>query len=147
MARITDINFAHTGKQDGCECDRCGQWITNIWTVKFDDGITAHFGIDCYEKMCKASRLNDYGMKLMKKTLKRIANLEEMRDAQAKKTEENDIAFQNEQAECNKNSYWNGKPYAEYQDWMLNEFFPARIADAKKDLAKFSKVNFKACAE
>ena len=130
MARIIGIKFDHTGKNDGCTCDRCGQWITNIWTVKFDDGITAHFGIDCYEKMCKDSRLNDYGMKLMKKALKRIADFQKMQDDFEKQTAETCIAYQNEQADWN-DSFWKGKSFEEYRQWMLEKWFPARFADCQ----------------
>ena len=142
MARITGIKFDHTGKNEGCTCDRCGQWITNIWTVKFDDGITAHFGIDCYEKMCKDSRLNDYGMTLMKKTLKRIAAFQKMQEEFEQQTAETCIAYQTEQADWNKDSAWYGKSFEEYRQWHLEKWFPARFADCQKEIDKFKKVNF-----
>jgi hypothetical protein len=141
VARITDISFDSVGKREGCTCDRCGQWLQNIWTVKFDDGITAHFGIDCYKQMCKDSRLTDYGMKLMKKTLKRIENFRRMRAEFENMTAETCVAWQNEQAEWN-DSYWKGKSFEEYKQWMLEAWFPARFADCQKELEKFSKVNF-----
>ena len=141
MARITDISFGAVGTKEGCTCDRCGLWIKNIWTVKFDDGITAHFGIDCYEQMCKNSRLNDYGMKLMKKTMKRLTDYTERIEREKSLTEETDIAWQNDQRD--KESYWCGRQWIEYHEWMINDFFPSRIADVKKDLHKFKNIDFK----
>ncbi len=143
MARIIDINFAHTGKNEGCTCDRCGQWITNIWTVKFDDGITAHFGVDCYEKMCKDSRLNNYGMKLMKKTMKRLADWEERLAAyeSGKINADNDLSYQYCQ-NCDGGHYWKGKPFEEFKEFEIHCIRDLRIPEVKKELEKFRKVNF-----
>lgn len=147
MARITDINFAAVGTLEGCSCDRCGQWIKNIWTVKFDDGITAHFGIDCYEQMCKDSRLSEYGMKLMKKTLKRLKEWEtKLADYEAGKyTAENDIGYQFCQS-CDGGHYWKGRPYEEYRAFEIECIREHRIPEVKKELEKFKKVNFKRTA-
>lgn len=142
MARIIDIHFDHVGRTDGCTCGRCGQWLQNIWTVKFDDGITAHFGIDCFEKMCKDSRLNDYGMKLMKKTLKRLEDWEK-RLAEWESgaiTADNCIAYQNEQVDDE--SYWQGKSFEEYKEFEIHCIRDCRIPEVKKELEKFRKVNF-----
>ena len=73
MAHIKSISFSSVSTNYGCTCDRCGQWIKNIWTVKFDDGISMNFGIDCFEKLCKSGKLTRYGEKLMRDTLKSIA--------------------------------------------------------------------------
>lgn len=144
MAKILKIRFdrAHSAEQ-GCICDRCGQWLKNIWTVKFDDGITAHFGIDCYEQMCKDSRLTEYGMKLMKKATKKLSEWYERMEEEKALTEATDTAYQNEQRPYNSDGYWYGKPWEEYHEWVLSKWYPARIADCEKDLAKFKNVNFK----
>lgn len=143
MARITGIRFDSTNTKDGCTCDRCGQWIKNIWTVSFDDGLTAHFGIDCYEQMCKDSRLNEYGMRLMKKTLKSLQKWADKAKEEESLTEETDAEWKNTQAEWNKDNYWYGKPWEEYHTWMLAKWYPQRLKDAEKDLARFAKINFK----
>ena len=39
-------------------------------------------------------------------------------------------------------SYWAGKTFEEYKDWMVNDFFPSRLECCQKDIDKFSKVNF-----
>ena len=145
MARITFLDFSHTGVKEGCLCDRCGQWITNIWTVKFDDGITAHFGIDCYEKMCKDSRLNNYGMRLMKKTMKSLKDWKERLAEWEAMTEDKCIAYQNDQVDAAWNtSYWKGRPFEEYKQSMIDAIKNYRIPECEKELEKFSKINFKA---
>ena len=144
MARIIDINFSAVSTHDGCTCDRCGQWIKNIWTVKFDDGITAHFGIDCYKQMCKDSRLNEYGMNVMKNILK---DLEEWDKRLAKwksedLTAENCLSYQYEQADWN-NGYWKGKSFEEYRQSWIDEICNDRIPRLKKELEKFKNIDFK----
>ena len=67
MAQIKKIQFYHTGKEDGCICDRCGQYIQNVWTVTYSDGVVARFGIDCFEILCKESKLTSFGQKELKK--------------------------------------------------------------------------------
>ena len=145
MARIKKIMFSKVGKQEGCLCDRCGQYITNIWTVNYADGVTLHFGIDCFETLNKESNLTSYGQKLLKKSMKSIQHYSEMFEEEKRLTEETDIRYQNEQEvnDWESKSYWYGKPWEEYHAWMINEWFPMRFADAQKDIDKFSKVNFK----
>lgn len=46
MAKIKAVDFYKAGSQDGCLCDRCGQYIRNIWKVQYADGTTVRFGID-----------------------------------------------------------------------------------------------------
>lgn len=145
MAHIKKIRFNRTGKEDGCLCDKCGQYIRNIWTVDYTDGVTLRFGIDCYEKLNKESGLTTYGQKLLKKATKRIEDYTKMFEAEKALTEETDIHYQNLQNPWDYESkdYWYGKPWEDYHEWMLNEWFPARFADADKEIAKFAKVNFK----
>ena len=71
MAHLRSVNFARVGRNEGCTCDRCGQYIQNIWTVYFDGEEPIHFGIDCFEKLNRGA-LNDYGMKLMRKVLQHL---------------------------------------------------------------------------
>lgn len=144
MARITKIMFARVGKQEGCLCDRCGQYIRNIWTVNYADGVTMNFGIDCFEALAKESALTTYGIKTLKKALKRIADYQDLLDAEKAKTEETDLRYQETQItyEWKDKDYWFGKPWAEYHKWMIDVFYPMRIADAQKEIARFRNVNF-----
>ena len=107
MARIKKIDFYKVGKQEGCLCDRCGQYIHNILTVQYDDGITARFGIDCFEILNKESGLSEYGRKALNKALKSIQKHREMYEKEAMKTEETDIAWQNAQNPAE----WEAKSY------------------------------------
>lgn len=145
MARIKKVRFDRVGINEGCTCDKCGQYIRNIWTVSYTDDITLHFGIDCFEKLNKESGLTAYGAKLFKKALKRIERYTDMLEAEKALTEETDIAYQNEQKcrEYESPSCWYGKSWSEYHEWMINVFYPARFSDAEKEFEKFAKVNFK----
>ena len=144
MARIKKIDFNHVGKQEGCLCDKCGQYIINVWTVQYADGITARFGIDCFEKLNKESGLTSFGKKELNKALKSIQRHREMYEAEAAKTEETDIAWQNIQNPMPYESkdYWYGKPWKEYHEWMLTTFYGHRFEEDQKLIDRFSKVNF-----
>lgn len=150
MAHIKAIRFESVGRKEGCTCDRCGQYIQNIWTVEYQEGLTIHYGIDCWQKVKASGNLSAYGKKLLNKIIKSVQAYSE-RLAQytsGELTEENDQSWLNEVASwerCDgKNSCWNGKSYAEYRKWMVEEFFPYRISAAQKELDKFKKVNFEA---
>lgn len=147
MARIKRITFEHTAKNDGCVCDRCGAWITNIITVTFADGISINYGIDCFAKLRDTGNLNSYGKKLLKKAMDKI-DYWETRLKQYESGEinaENDIAWQNEQIVIpyESPSYWHGKPYEEYRQWIIEKFIPQRLKEAQKEIDKFAKVDFK----
>jgi len=145
MAHIKRISFSRVGKQEGCTCDRCGQYIQNIWTVEYKEGLRMNYGIDCWEKVYKKG-LNAAGSKLMKKAMESIKSYEE-RLAQyisGEITAETDESYKADQMDWNKDNYWYGRSFEEYKDWMINEFFPHRIADKQKELARFQKVNFEA---
>ena len=143
MAHIKKISFASVGDKEGCTCDRCGQYIKNIWTVQFVEGITMNYGIDCFEKLYKTGNLNDYGKKLMKKALKRLESIYKAMERQAELTEETDDSWKAMQAEWNKNNAWYGEKYADYKKWMLEELYPYRISKAHEDIEKFKKIDFK----
>lgn len=145
MAHIKNIRFAAVGKNEGCTCDRCGQYIRNIWTVSYIEGIQFNYGIDCFEKIYKGAGMNAYGVKTMKKILKAIEELEKRCEEEKNKTAETDewwVALQD--GRLDKNNYWYGRTYAEYKEWQINEFFPTRIESRQKELEQFRKINFEA---
>lgn len=144
MARIKRIEFYHVGKQEGCLCDKCGQYITNVWAVQYTDDITARFGIDCFEKLNKASGLTSFGKKELKKALKNIQKHREMYEAEAAQTEETDIAWQNIQnpPPYESKGYWYGRQWEEYHKWILTEWYGERFKEDQKQIDRFSKVNF-----
>ena len=140
MAYIKKIKFDKAGKNEGCLCDRCGQYIQNIWTVEFSGGLTVHFGVDCFEQMRK-KKLTNIGEQQFKKVMKAIERLKEWREKQEALTEETDTAYQYIQQ--NQEDYWCGKPWSEYHEWMLTKFYEAREADCQKAIDRFGKVDFK----
>ena len=149
MAHIKSISFNAVSTNYGCTCDKCGKWIKNIWTVKFDDGISMNFGIDCYEKMYKSGTLTKAGVKAMKDALKSIEHYTKYREewkymTEADAKEKGLLDELDPNAYCNRynKSYWCGKTFDEYKEWMLNEWFPARFEEAQKKIDRFSNVNF-----
>ena len=144
MARIKRVDFYHVGKQEGCLCDKCGQYITNVWSVQYADGITAKFGVDCFEKLNKESGLTSFGKKELNKALKSIQKHREMYEKEAAKTEETDAAWQQLQNpfDWQDKGYWYGKKWEEYHEWMMTEFFKTRFEEDQKQIDRFSQVNF-----
>lgn len=147
MAHIKTISFASVGRNEGCLCDKCGQYIKNIVTVEYDFG-TVHYGQDCFAKMYNSGKLTAYGVKLMKKTMKSIEHYSRQlaKYVSGEMTAENDVGYQFSQnaATYGNPDYWTGKPYEEYRQWMINEWFPERFKEAQKQVDRFSKVNFEA---
>lgn len=141
MSHIKAIRFNSVGRNEGCTCDRCGQYIRNIWSVEYKEGFTVNYGLDCWEKVYKAGKLNQYGEKEIRKIMKSIKAYEEnlAKFVNGEMTEENSGWKYDQQDE---NSAWYGEPFEKYKEWMINEFFPYRIGEEQKRLAKFSKIDF-----
>lgn len=139
MAFIKKVDFQKVGRYEGCTCDRCGQYIQNIWTVTYKDGVIMNFGIDCFSKL-NGEKLNAYGMKMMKDALKHIEDHKEGFEAEKLKTEETDQKWKYIQQD--KEDYWFGRPYEEYHKWMIEEWWPERFKEDQKKIDRFNKVNF-----
>ena len=144
MAHIKRISFSTVPTKLGCNCDRCGQWIKNIWTVEYKEGFTINYGIDCFEKVYKNSGLSQQGEKMLKKSLKYIKELYKQLDdyKNGKITAETDKGYQFAQT-CDGGHYWKGKPYEEYKAFMIDECLPAWIEKQEQGLEKFKNINFK----
>lgn len=140
MSRIKSISFSSVEKNEGCMCDRCGQYIRNIWTVKFDDGITMNYGIDCFAKLRDTAKLSTYGKKVLKDAMKRLEGINELTEIIKNRKAEDDYSYQ--EAQNNKISPWYQVDYEEYRKWWLNEVIPERIAGVQKEIDKFKNVNF-----
>lgn len=141
MAHIKRIGFAHVGRNKGCLCDKCGQYIQNIVYVDYDDGNRVNYGQDCFAKLYNSGKLSSYGVKLMKKTVKSIEKHSKQLDAykSGKMTAENDVSYQYDQIY---GGYWKDRPFEEYRKWMIEEWFPKRFEEDQKEIARFAKVNF-----
>ena len=147
MARIKAITFEHTAKNDGCTCDRCGQWITNIITVRFTDGVSMNYGTDCFEKLRDTGNLSSYGKKLLKKAMAKLDDwtktLERYKSGEINAENDAGYKFSQESVRYGTPDYWYGRPYEEYRQWMIEELIPLRLKDAQKEIDKFAKVDFK----
>jgi len=140
MAHIEDIRFDHVGKNEGCMCDNCGAWLTNIWTVKFREGESLHFGMDCFDKRIKG-KLNAFGKKEMQKVLKRIQEHSELLN-QLKQDEVTETVQKEWESYRYWQKYWKDKTFEEWKTWMIEEVLPDRLEADRKVLAKFEKINF-----
>lgn len=145
MARIKEINFSSVGRMMGCTCDKCGQYIQNIWTVTFTDGVRMNYGIDCFRKLCATGNLSDYGKKLMNKALKSLKHWQEKLEAEKLLTEETDVGYQRtqEHVDWKSDDYWCGKPWAEYHEWMLTQWYPQRFKEEQEVIDRFSGISFR----
>ena len=140
MAHIEEIRFDHVGKTEGCMCDHCGAWITNIWTVKFREGESLHFGTDCFDKRIKG-KLNAFGKKEMQKAMKRIQEHSELLN-QLKQDEVTETVQKEWDSYRYWQEYWKDKTFEEWKAWMIEEVLPDRLESDRKALAKFEKINF-----
>ena len=140
MAYIEDIRFDHVGKNEGCMCDNCGAWLTNIWTVKFREGESLHFGMDCFDKRIKG-KLNAFGKKEMQKVLKLIQEHSELLN-QLKQDEVTETVQKEWESYRYWQEYWKDKTFEEWKEWMIEEVLPDRLEADRKALAKFEKINF-----
>lgn len=146
MAYIKEIRFAHVGRKEGCCCDKCGQYIQNIVTVEYTDGIKINYGQDCFKKLQESAKLTDFGRKIMRKALKSIEyNSKELEKyTSGKMTAETDESWKAYEQPWNKGCYWaeHHDDYEAYRRWMIDEWFPERFKEAQKQVDRFSKVNF-----
>lgn len=82
----------------------------------------------------------------MNKSLKSIQNYSEQLEQykNGSMTEETDESYKACQTDYYKGSYWHGKSFEEYKNWMINECLPYRIESAQKEFnEKFKKTIFK----
>lgn len=144
MAHLRSVKFARVGRNEGCTCDRCGQYIQNIWTVYFEGEEPIHFGIDCFEKLNRGA-LNDYGMKLMRKALQHLERTQKGYEKELTLTEDTDEMYKSTQTkrEWEQADYWFGHPWEEYHDWMLNVWWKKRFEECQQEIDRFKKVNYK----
>lgn len=151
MAHILSIGFSAVGKNEGCTCDKCGQYIKNIWTVKFDGDVTMNYGIDCFEKMYKTGKLTEYGVKLLKKAMKKIEHYSKQKEVWQKITEEEAkekgmLAIIDPESTLNQSrhgkSYWCGRTFEEYREFMVNEWIEERFKEAQEEIDKLKKAKF-----
>lgn len=147
MAFIQDIRFDSADKNGGLLCDRCGAYIKNIYTVTYSDSLVARYGIECFKKLFDAGKLTDFGRKLMMRTLKKLKEAYEAREKwlnvnSLEEAKERSLPYTQvfETYEA-----WEGHTFEEFKDFCTSEergFFASDLKKAKRDLARFKKVNF-----
>lgn len=57
MKTIKSISTTKVDTLRGCECDRCGLWITEVVTVRYSDGTANHYGTTCFNKLWLSEKL------------------------------------------------------------------------------------------
>lgn len=142
MAYIKDITFWHYGKNEGLNCDRCGAYITNVFTVYYSDGLIAHYGMECFKKLREAGKLSDFGYKLLMKALKDIKywneQLQLWKTITEEEAEEKGLLYALHNYEA-----WEGSDFEEYKKFEIEKVIPARLSDCKKTIERFKNINFK----
>ena len=140
MARIKSISFSSVGHKQGCSCDRCGQYIQNIYTVIFSDDVVMHYGIDCFEKLCKTGKLSEYGRKTLKKAVKDMKIWQGHLEQYLTRTKETDVGYWNQQHEGS-DSRWKDAPWVEYRDSMIKSMH-YEIRQCENEIEKIAKGEF-----
>ena len=145
MAHIKSITSTTLGN---CCCDCCGKHITNVVSVTYADGTKMNYGTTCFDKLCKSGKLSKYGLKLMRDAVKGITAytdlLEKYKTGELNEnTDQSYISCQpREDGGYYTHSYWSGKPFNEYRDWMINEWIPMRLSKEQETIDKFARIDF-----
>lgn len=141
--KIIDIRFDHVSKNDGCICDNCGQYITNVYTITYDNGLKLHYGIECYRKLINASNLTRQGTKLLNKIAKNLAFYYEVRAKwEAVDTYENAEAMKLLwYRDYKENEAWEGATFEEYRKFQVH-CADVQIEKNKKELTRFKHAKF-----
>ena len=147
MAHIRNIDYAHVGRNEGCLCDRCGQYIVNIIAVEFTDGMKINLGMDCFRKLQDTGKLTAYGKRLFSKAVKLAqGHRAEYNDyATGKMNADNDEEWKNYELPMNAGCYWavHHEDYEAFRRWKIDEWYPQRFKEDEKRFAQFKNVNFK----
>lgn len=142
MARITNITFWHESKDAGVFCDKCRAYITNVYTVYYNDGLIAHYGIECFKKLKEAGNLSDFGYKLLMKTLHKIKKYNE--ELQLWQTITEEEAEKKELLDSlHHDDVWKGRTFEEYRQFHVKRWLPARLKDCEKTILRFKNIDFK----
>lgn len=146
MAHIKKIDFYRVGRKEGCLCDRCGQYIQNIVTVSYEEGAVVRYGQDCFANVYNSGKLSEHGVKLMKKTMKKIERyskmLEDYKSGKMNPDKDKGWQFQQESVLYGQPSYWYGRDYEDYRVAMI-ESITRWIAECnEKEVSRFKKINF-----
>lgn len=141
MATVTSIRFHREGKNSGCICDHCGQYIRNIWTVRYSNGKSLNFGIDCFSQIRNHDGLSCHLEKKIKKELKFLQKLCDILDAyeSGKITEENDQAYSFEVYNCERNKQ-EPESYEEFRAFYTEKCLPSWINET---VLRLKRLGFK----
>lgn len=147
MAHIRSFNYYTVGKQEGCLCDRCDQYITNICAVEFDNGYNAHIGKKCFEILLKESNLTEFGVKQFKKAMKSIKEHNEAIKVWETITEEEarsrvDARMYFGFYADGSDGWHNQMSFEEYRQRMISGYTSRLNGDDQKELARFKNVKF-----
>lgn len=140
MAQIKSINFSSVSPKQGCSCDRCGQYIRNIYSVLFTDGVTMNYGLDCFEKLCKTGKLSEYGRKTLKKAIKDLKIWQGHLEKRLTLTKETDIGYWNQQYEGS-TSKWKDAPWEAFQEDMIRGLH-YQIRQCEEEIEAIAKGDF-----
>lgn len=139
MAHIKRIGYSHVHKSEGCLCDNCGQFITNIVTVTFAEGEQLHFGTDCYNKRI-VGKLNAFGRKELNRIMKGIKEHSILLN-DLQKDEPTALVQKEWESYKRWQTAWADRPFEEWKSWMIPTV-TGWLEKDNKELEKFKKINF-----
>lgn len=151
MSRVTNLYFEHVRKQEGCLCDKCGQYIQNIYTVTYDDIPVQHFGIDCFTKLMKTSNLTEVGKSKLRKLIKDITYLTDYITVwESIHTYEEAVDKQKQllgKINLNLSVYteyeaWEDSSFEEFRQFCIDNFGKKKLAEKQVELSKYKGVRF-----
>lgn len=138
--KIKKIMYYSVPRSESATCACCGKSIQNICSITTIEGEHFNFGTTCFDKLIK-DKLQSFQRKEMNKAIKFIKSYCERMSEWYNMTEEK---------YCETHYIGDGLPwkttegletFEDYKNWMINEFFPYRISEEEKIIARFSKID------
>ena len=139
--KIKKIMYYSVPRSESATCDCCGKSIQNICSITTIEDEHFNFGTTCFDKVVK-DRLQSFQRKEMNKALRSIK-------AYCDGVRKWETMTEKEYIETH--YVGDGLPwkitegletFEDYKQWMLNDFFPYRISEEEKIIARFSKIDF-----
>lgn len=131
--KIKKIMYYSVPRSESFTCDHCGKSIQNVCSVTTLEGERFNFGSTCFQKLIK-DRLQSYQRKEVNKAVKNIRIYCEQLKLWQDMTEERYLETHYDKPWEN---YEDVNTFEKYKAWRVNEFYPYRISEEEKTLARF----------
>ena len=139
--KIKKINFYSVLKSEGCTCDCCGKYITNVCSIDTVGGGHFNLGSTCFDKQMK-TKLGAMAKKKVNHAVKMIKSWNEEKEYMLHVSEEQykiDRPADYEERVAS-HQYDGIDCFEDYRKWNLEEFIPYRISLAEADIVKYGVI-------